>query len=149
MCFEGVFTAETRTTEVHVAADPARAGAEAQRVQQAGQVWYPASAYKTAQAIEDLHRERLPLLILANWRGFASGMREMYEQVLKFGAMIVDGLVRYTAPVFIYIYANAELRGGAWAVMGTRCNARLGAKLLLSTPTYSTILNYCTVCADI
>ena len=121
---------------MHVAADPARSGAEAQRVQQAGQVWYPASAYKTAQAIEDLHRERLPLLILANWRGFASGMREMYEQVLKFGAMIVDGLVRYTAPVLIYIYANAELRGGAWVVMGA-CLASLEAKLLLSTVTYS------------
>lgn len=113
-----MITAETRTTEVHVAADPARAGAEAQRVQLAGQVWYPASAYKTAQAMEDLQRERLPLLILANWRGFASGMREMYEQVLKFGAMIVDALVHYTQPVLIYIYANAELRGGAWAVMG-------------------------------
>jgi acetyl-CoA carboxylase/biotin carboxylase 1 len=45
------------------------------------QVWYPDSAYKTAQAIFDFNRENLPLLILANWRGFSGGMKDMYEQV--------------------------------------------------------------------
>lgn len=44
-------------------------------VQQAGQVWFPDSAYKTAQAIQDFSRERLPLLIFANWRGFSGGMK--------------------------------------------------------------------------
>jgi acetyl-CoA carboxylase carboxyltransferase component len=38
---------------------------------QAGQVWFPDSAFKTAQAIGDMNREGLPLIIFANWRGFA------------------------------------------------------------------------------
>jgi acetyl-CoA carboxylase/biotin carboxylase 1 len=41
---------------------------------QAGQVWYPDSASKTAQAIRDFAAERLPLFVFANWRGF-SGMQ--------------------------------------------------------------------------
>ena len=46
-----------------------------QIIQQAGQVWFPDSAYKTAQAINDFNRERLPLIIFANWRGFSGGMK--------------------------------------------------------------------------
>jgi acetyl-CoA carboxylase carboxyltransferase component len=44
-------------------------------IQQAGQVWFPDSAYKTAQAIQDFNREELPLIIFANWRGFSGGMK--------------------------------------------------------------------------
>ena len=81
--------------EVHLPADPANPESEAKVVSQAGQVWYPDSSYKTAQAIFDLNREELPLIILANWRGFSGGMKDMYEQVVKFGAMIVDALRQY------------------------------------------------------
>ena len=45
-----------------------------QVISQAGQVWYPDSAYKTAQAIRDFNLEQLPLFIFANWRGFSGGM---------------------------------------------------------------------------
>lgn len=41
----------------------------------------------------------------------------MYEQILKFGAQIVDALVEYRQPVIVYLPPNAELRGGAWAVL--------------------------------
>lgn len=44
-------------------------------ISQAGQVWYPDSAFKTAQCILDMNREDLPLFIFANWRGFSGGMR--------------------------------------------------------------------------
>jgi len=40
-----------------------------------GQVWFPDSAYKTSQAIKDFNREGLPLMVFANWRGFAAGMK--------------------------------------------------------------------------
>lgn len=41
-------------------------------------VWFPDSAYKTAQAINDFnHGENLPLMIFANWRGFSGGTRDM------------------------------------------------------------------------
>lgn len=62
---------------------------------QAGQVWFPDSAYKTATAIKDMNQEGLPLFIIANWRGFSGGQRDMYEEILKFGSMIVEGLVAY------------------------------------------------------
>ncbi|KAM7345539.1 acetyl-CoA carboxylase isoform 1-T1 [Cochliomyia hominivorax] len=120
----GVIAVETRTVEVEMPADPANLDSEAKTLQQAGQVWYPDSSYKTAQAIKDFGREELPLMIFANWRGFSGGMKDMYEQVVKFGAYIVDGLREYKKPILIYLPPNAELRGGAWAVLDSLINPR-------------------------
>ena len=50
---------------------------------QAGQVWFPDSASKTAQAMEEFAAEGLPLFVLANWRGFSGGQRDLYEGVLQ------------------------------------------------------------------
>uniref|UniRef100_A0A8D2KPK5 acetyl-CoA carboxylase n=1 Tax=Urocitellus parryii TaxID=9999 RepID=A0A8D2KPK5_UROPR len=118
----GVIAVETRTMELAVPADPANLDSEAKITQQAGQVWFPDSAYKTAQVIKDFNREKLPLLIFANWRGFSGGMKDMYDQVLKFGAYIVDGLRQYTQPILIYIPPHAELRGGSWVVLDSTIN---------------------------
>ncbi|KAF6080357.1 acetyl-CoA carboxylase beta [Phyllostomus discolor] len=118
----GVIAVETRTVEVAVPADPANLDSEAKIIQQAGQVWFPDSAYKTAQVIKDFNRERLPLMIFANWRGFSGGMKDMYDQVLKFGAYIVDGLRQYKQPILIYIPPYAELRGGSWVVLDSTIN---------------------------
>nr|XP_019612996.1 PREDICTED: acetyl-CoA carboxylase 2 [Rhinolophus sinicus] len=118
----GVIAVETRTVEVVVPADPANLDSEAKITQQAGQVWFPDSAYKTAQVIKDFNREKLPLMIFANWRGFSGGMKDMYDQVLKFGAYIVDGLKQYKQPVLIYIPPYAELRGGSWVVVDSTIN---------------------------
>lgn len=71
----GVIAVETRTVELHLPADPANLDSEAKTLSQAGQVWYPDSAYKTAQAIKDFAREELPLFVFANWRGFSGGMK--------------------------------------------------------------------------
>lgn len=73
----GVIAVETRTIERVVPADPANPASFEQRLMEAGQVWYPNSAYKTAQAIFDLNREGLPLIIFANWRGFSGGQQDM------------------------------------------------------------------------
>ncbi|XP_012280846.1 acetyl-CoA carboxylase isoform X2 [Orussus abietinus] len=120
----GVIAVETRTVELHLPADPANLDSEAKTVSQAGQVWFPDSAYKTAQAIKDFSREELPLFIFANWRGFSGGMKDMYEQIMKFGAYIVDGLREYSRPIIVYIPPNGELRGGAWAVVDPTINPR-------------------------
>lgn len=48
----------------------------------------------------------------------------MYDEVLKFGAYIVDALREYTHPIFIYLPPHAELRGGAWAVIDPTINPR-------------------------
>ena len=80
----GCIAVETRTVEATIPADPATPGnlsygltwlnlcldSQEHVLQQAGQVWFPDSAYKTAQAIFDLNKEGLPLIIFANWRGY-------------------------------------------------------------------------------
>ncbi|NXJ60581.1 ACACB carboxylase, partial [Rostratula benghalensis] len=118
----GVIAVETRTVEVTIPADPANPDSEAKIIQQAGQVWFPDSAFKTAQAIRDFNREHLPLIIFANWRGFSSGMKDMYDQMLKFGAFIVDSLRDFKQPVLVYIPPHAELRGGSWVVIDSTIN---------------------------
>ena len=113
----GVILVETRITKKFDPADPADPTSISSFSSQAGQVWFPDSARKTADALEDFHKEQLPCFVLANWRGFSGGMRDMYDEVLKFGASIVDNLRTYTAPVFVYIPPYGELRGGAWVVV--------------------------------
>ena len=43
-------------------------------------------------------------------------------EVLKFGAQIVDALVDYKQPVFIYIPPEGELRGSSWVVVDPAIN---------------------------
>jgi acetyl-CoA carboxylase/biotin carboxylase 1 len=119
----GVVSVETRTVENIVPADPANSDSTEQVFMEAGGVWFPNSAYKTAQAINDFNKgEQLPLMIFANWRGFSGGQRDMYNEVLKYGAKIVDALSNYKQPVFVYIVPNGELRGGAWVVVDPTIN---------------------------
>ncbi|RIA91939.1 acetyl-CoA carboxylase [Glomus cerebriforme] len=119
----GVIAVETRTVECVVPADPADAESHQQVMMEAGQVWYPNSAYKTAQAINDFNKgEQLPLIIFANWRGFSGGQRDMFQEILKYGSYIVDALSAYKQPVFVYIVPNGELRGGAWVVIDPSIN---------------------------
>lgn len=118
----GVIATETRTVENVTPADPASPETRESVVMQAGQVWFPDSAAKTAQAIRDFDREELPLFILANWRGFSGGMRDMYDEILKSGSEIVDALRSYSNPVTVYIPPGGELRGGAWVVLDSLIN---------------------------
>ena len=111
----GVIAVETRTVENVTPADAANPDSIEQITQEAGGVWYPNSAFKTAQALKDFnYGEQLPVMILANWRGFSGGQRDMYNEVLKYGSYIVDALVKYEQPVFVYIPPFGELRGGSW-----------------------------------
>lgn len=120
----GVIAVETRSVDNVIPADPANPDSTELTLQEAGQVWYPNSAFKTAQAINDFnHGEQLPLMILANWRGFSGGQRDMYNEVLKYGAYIVDALVDYKQPIMIYIPPTGELRGGSWVVVDPTINS--------------------------
>ncbi|KAK6453877.1 acetyl-coenzyme-A carboxylase [Scheffersomyces xylosifermentans] len=120
----GVIGVETRTVDNLIPADPANPDSTEMMIQEAGQVWYPNSAFKTAQAINDFNNgEQLPLMILANWRGFSGGQRDMYNEVLKYGSFIVDALVDFKQPIFTYIPPTAELRGGSWVVVDPTINA--------------------------
>lgn len=147
----GVVAVEGRTVEQIVPADPANETSKELVLQKAGQVyifcfvdtyyfgpqkiltgfltcffsfqvWYPDSAYKTAQGIRDMIAEDIPLMIFANWRGFSGGQQDMFDEVLKFGSYIVDSLRMYQQPVFVYLPPFSTLRGGAWVVVDSTIN---------------------------
>ncbi|KFZ11673.1 hypothetical protein V501_04616 [Pseudogymnoascus sp. VKM F-4519 (FW-2642)] len=119
----GVIAVESRSVENITPADPANPDSMEQISNEAGGVWYPNSAFKTAQAIKDFNNgEQLPLMILANWRGFSGGQRDMFNEVLKYGSYIVDALVKYEQPIFVYIPPFGELRGGSWVVVDPTIN---------------------------
>jgi acetyl-CoA carboxylase/biotin carboxylase 1 len=119
----GVIAVENRSVENVTPADPANPDSIEQITSEAGGVWYPNSAFKTAQAIKDFNNgEQLPLMILANWRGFSGGQRDMYNEVLKYGSYIVDALVKFEQPIFVYIPPFGELRGGSWVVVDPTIN---------------------------
>nr|POE78090.1 acetyl-coa carboxylase [Quercus suber] len=119
----GIIAGQTHSVENIIPADPANPDSIEQVSREAGGVWFPNSAYKTAQALRDFnHGENLPLMILANWRGFSGGQNDMYNSILKFGFYIVDGLVSYRQPILIYIPPFADLRGGAWVIVDTALN---------------------------
>ena len=119
----GVIVTENRTAEAITPADPADVKASEAVKSEAGCVWFPNSAYKTAQAIKDFRTEDLPLIVFANWRGFSGGQRDMFDEVLKYGSLIVDAFVSYEQPVFVFIPPFAEIRGGAWVVLDASINA--------------------------
>ncbi|KAJ3357332.1 acetyl-coenzyme-A carboxylase [Allomyces javanicus] len=129
----GAIAVETRAVEAVVPADPANPDSAEQVVIEPPGVWTPASAYKTAQAIQDLGREGLPLVIFANWRGFSGGQRDMHEAILKYGSYIVDALRTYPGPVFVYIVPHGELRGGAWVVLDPSIHQDHGMEMYADT----------------
>ncbi|XP_057531974.1 acetyl-CoA carboxylase 1-like [Amaranthus tricolor] len=119
----GIVAVETQTVMQVIPADPGQLDSHERVVPQAGQVWFPDSASKTAQALMDFNREELPLFILANWRGFSGGQRDLFEGILQAGSTIVENLRTYNQPVFVYIPMMGELRGGAWVVVDSRINS--------------------------
>lgn len=119
----GCIAVETRLVEQVVPADPADPNSREAILPQAGQVLFPDSSYKTAQAIRDFDKEGMPIMIFANWRGFSGGSRDMAGEILKFGAMIVDALRECSNPVYIYLPPHGELRGGSWVVVDPTINS--------------------------
>lgn len=119
----GIIAAETQTQKCITPPDPALEDKSSEVCcTQAGQVWFPDSSFKTAQAIHDFQQEQLPIFILANWRGFSGGQRDMFHQILKYGSYIVDELAKYKQPIFVYLPPHAQLRGGAWVVLDSLIN---------------------------
>jgi len=118
----GAISVETRLVEKIVPADPADPNSREAVLPQAGQVLFPDSSYKVAQALNDFNNEGLPVMIFANWRGFSGGSRDMSGEILKFGSMIVDALREYNHPIYIYFPPFGELRGGSWVVVDPTIN---------------------------
>jgi len=49
-------------------------------------------------------------------------MKDMFDQVVKFGAYIVDALHHYKQPIMVYLPPFSELRGGSWVVIDPSIN---------------------------
>ncbi|KAL4525084.1 hypothetical protein Ndes2526A_g07171 [Nannochloris sp. 'desiccata'] len=88
----GVIAVEVSTISLNLPADPGMPDSSERIVPQAGQVWFPDSALKTAQAMEEFDLEKLPFLRT------------------------------YGQPVVMYIPPGCELRGGAWVVIDSQIN---------------------------
>lgn len=103
----GVIAVETNTIMMNIPADPGAPDSSERVVPQAGQVWFPDSALKTAHAMEEFDREALPLIVLANWRGFSGGQRDLFEGVLQvFLTILISWLLILT------------VRGSSWLEHG-------------------------------
>jgi acetyl-CoA carboxylase carboxyltransferase component len=95
--------------------------AQTTRTEPAG-VWTSTSAAKTATTLEQMRLEGLPVLFVANYRGFAGGATDMFERVLEHGAQIVETLTKEGPPVWVYVPPHGQLRGGAFVVVSPSIN---------------------------
>lgn len=105
-----------------IPADPGQLDSCERVIPQAGQLWHPDSSTKAAQAILDFNHEGLPLFMLANWRGFSGGQKDLFEGILQTGSEIVENLRNYRQPIFICIPIMGEIRGGAWVTVDRNVN---------------------------
>lgn len=102
--------------------DPADTESVNKTEQMSPNILYPDTSYKIAKTIRDCNVEGIPLLIIADWRGFSGGTRDMFDQVLDFGSMIVSELAFYKQPVTIYVPPGGQLRGGSMVVFSKSIN---------------------------
>lgn len=112
-----------------VPADPGEDTSSAHTEGQAVNVLYPDSSYKMAEAIENFSREGLSTMIMIDWRGFSGGTRDMFNEVLKFGSMIVSAIRKVRQPVYVYFMPKGQLRGGAWVVFDQAINGEHRVKM--------------------
>jgi len=118
----GIVYAVTELTEKKIPCDPADLNSSIRVEAVAPNILYPDTSYKIAKTIRDCNTEGIPIFIVADWRGFSGGTRDMYDNVLDFGSMIVSELAYYKQDVTIYIPPNGQLRGGSMVVFSKSIN---------------------------
>lgn len=102
--------------------DPADLSSSDQTIMLSPNILYPDTSYKIAKTVRDCNVEGIELLVVANWRGFSGGTRDMYDNVLDFGSMIVSELTYFNQRTIIYVPPNGELRGGSMVVFSKSIN---------------------------
>lgn len=90
--------------------------------QKPNNVLFPDTSYKISQFMHECNVEKLPLVIIANWRGFSGGTKDMFESVLKYGSMIVEQMAHYEHDIVVYVPPGGQLRGGSWVVFDPSLN---------------------------
>ena len=118
----GIVYAANHITERKIPCDPADLNSANKTEQLSPNILYPDTSYKIAKTIRDCNAEGIKILILADWRGFSGGAKDMFDNVLDFGSMIVSELAYYKQEVTIYIPPNGQLRGGSMVVFSKSIN---------------------------
>lgn len=89
----GFIAVDSETKETYRKPDPVSDCVLHFSSKKSGNVLYPDSSFKIAQAVKDFKNEKLPIIIFANWKGFSGIQSDMANEILKFGSLIVDELV--------------------------------------------------------
>jgi len=118
----GVVYATDYIADKFTPCDPADLSSSNRTDKMSPNILYPDTSYKIAKTIRDCNIENVPILIVADWRGFSGGTHDMFDNVLDFGSMIVSELAYYKNDVIIYIPPNGQLRGGSMVVFSKSIN---------------------------
>lgn len=121
----GIICSNVNNCEKRIPVDPGNLLSSSITEIQATSVLFPDSSYKMAQTINDVNREGIPLLMLMNMRGFSGGTRDMYNEILKFGSMIVENLTYFKQEIYIYVLPDSQIRGGSMVVMSKAINPNI------------------------
>lgn len=83
------------------------------------------SSEKFASFVDQVDREGLHLLILANFKGFSGGDRDMKNGILKYGAKILEKFQKFRKKVFVYIGREWQVRGGTFVILDKFLNHKI------------------------
>jgi biotin carboxylase/acetyl-CoA carboxylase carboxyltransferase component/biotin carboxyl carrier protein len=118
----GIIFPTVGDTQKTIPCDPADLSSANKILPLSPNILYPDTSYKIAKTIRDCRVEGVELFIVADWRGFSGGTRDMYDKVLDFGSMIVSELAEYDVPVTVYVPPGGQLRGGSMVVFSKSIN---------------------------
>ncbi|MBI2339928.1 MAG: hypothetical protein HYU99_06140 [Deltaproteobacteria bacterium] len=129
----GFVNIDPREHKREIPPDPAEETTATREEKQYPRVLFPDSSYKLAEAVDDFNRSGLATIIFINLRGFSGGTRDMFNEILKYGSMIVTAIRKAKKPVYVYFPFNAELRGGAWVVFDKAINGEGRVRMYADT----------------
>lgn len=119
-----IIAAQTIPVTTETIPDPANPK-EIQQVTWTPCVLNAGASAKIAEALQAARLEAIPTLILANWRGFDGGTREMEARVLATGSDIVRELAMHDhPPVEVHVGKESVLLGGSYVVFAPDINRR-------------------------
>ncbi|EPR78857.1 acetyl CoA carboxylase, partial [Spraguea lophii 42_110] len=88
-------------------------------------VLHASSSQKFSEFISQINTENLNLLIIANYKGFSGGDKDMLDGVLKYGSNIINELKIFKNKIYIYIPPNGQLRGGTYVIFDKNINKNI------------------------
>lgn len=83
------------------------------------------SSEKFSTFIDQINRENLNLVIMANFKGFSGGDTDMKQGILKQGSKIIENLKIFRNKIFVYIGCGWQVRGGTFVILDKFINERI------------------------